>query len=396
MSSGILSRLPRAVRGDVATASRALTLGTFLAASAAPTPLYRLYQQDFALPPVTVTVIFGVYALALLITLLVAGSLSDHLGRRPVVLGALALELVAMALFLDAGSAGLLIAARLLQGVATGLAASALGAALIDGSPARGALINSIAPMAGMATGALGTAILVSYAPLPLHLVFVVLVVLFAGQMPLIWLTPETAGGKPGLMASLRPRIAVPAHVRAALLRVTPVAVAVWAVGGLYLSLVPSLIQSATGSRSHLIGGLVVAGLTSCGGLAILSLRNRPARRILIIGTTGLTLGTGLFLAGINLAAIPLLLLGTVIAGYGFGAGFLGALRTIMPMAAADERAGLLSAFYVECYLSFCVPAVLAGLLAGQAGLVVTATVYGAVVMLLAGTSLILVCRQGR
>ncbi|GGB60441.1 hypothetical protein GCM10011505_46470 [Tistrella bauzanensis] len=113
MSSGIISRLPRAVRGDVTTASRALTLGIFLAASAAPTPLYRLYQQGFALPPVTVTVIFGVYALALLITLLVAGSLSDHLGRRPVVLGALALELVAMALFLDAGSAGLLIAARL-------------------------------------------------------------------------------------------------------------------------------------------------------------------------------------------------------------------------------------------------------------------------------------------
>ena len=131
-----------------------ITLATFFGAASAPTPLYRVYQQAFAVSPLLMTVIFAVYAVALLSALLVAGSVSDHLGRRSVIFGALLLEGLAMALFLMAESAGLLVAARSVQGIATGIACASIGAALIDVDRSRGQFVNSIAPLAGMAIGA--------------------------------------------------------------------------------------------------------------------------------------------------------------------------------------------------------------------------------------------------
>ncbi len=135
----------------------ALTLATFFGASAAPTPLYRIYQENFSLSPVLITVVFAVYAFALLAALLTAGSISDHLGRKPVIFFALVLEIAAMGLFVVASGPGWLIAARIVQGVATGIAGASLGAALVDVDRAKGQIVNSIAPLCGMAVGAVGT-----------------------------------------------------------------------------------------------------------------------------------------------------------------------------------------------------------------------------------------------
>lgn len=100
----------------------ALTLATFFGASSVPTPLYRIYQENFSISPVLITVIFAVYAFALLAALLIAGSISDHLGRRPVIFSALLLEIIAMGFFVVASGPGWLIAARIVQGIATGIA----------------------------------------------------------------------------------------------------------------------------------------------------------------------------------------------------------------------------------------------------------------------------------
>jgi MFS family permease len=81
------------------------------------------------------TIAFAVYALGLLAALLVTGSLSDYVGRRPVMLGALALELVAMVMFAMAPKIGWVIATRILQGVATGAATSAFTAAVVEQAP---------------------------------------------------------------------------------------------------------------------------------------------------------------------------------------------------------------------------------------------------------------------
>ena len=101
------------------------------------------------------------HAFVLLLTLLVFGSVSDYLGRRPVILAALVMSAGAYAVFLAAHSAGLLFAARALQDVAVGTAIGALGAALIDLQPegsGLASLITAATPALGRGAGALEVA----------------------------------------------------------------------------------------------------------------------------------------------------------------------------------------------------------------------------------------------
>lgn len=148
----------------------AITLLSFLAASTAPTPLYHLYQEHLHFSAATLTLIFGVYALSLLAALLTVGSLSDFLGRKPVIFTALLLNMLAMLLFINADSVAWLISARVLQGFATGMATAVLSAALLDTDRQQGPLVNSVAPLLGMAAGAMGCGLLAEFAPLPLQL----------------------------------------------------------------------------------------------------------------------------------------------------------------------------------------------------------------------------------
>ena len=361
----------------------AITLLTFLAASSAPTPLYHLYQEGLHFSAGMLTLIFGVYALSLLVALLTVGSLSDHLGRKPVIFTALILNMLAMLLFINEGSVAWLIAARTLQGFATGMATAVLGAALLDTDRQQGPLVNSVAPLLGMACGAMGSSLLVEFAPLPTQLIYCTLFVLMLLQAVYVWRLPESVSRIPGALASLRPTLHVPPQARRALWLSLPVDVAVWAMGGFYLSLAPSLVRAATGSTSDLIGGGLVAVLTLSGALMIFSLRNRPADKVLRLGASLLAVGVGLILTAVHSASLPLFFMATLVAGSGFGAGFLGALRSVVPLALPHERAGLMSAFYVLSYLAFCLPSLLAGNLIRSFGLIATTDGYGVVLILL-------------
>ncbi|WP_085596837.1 MULTISPECIES: MFS transporter [unclassified Pseudomonas] len=372
----------------------AVTLLGFLAASSVPTPLYHLYQQRLHFSPAMLTLVFGVYAMSLLAALLTVGSLSDYLGRRPVIFAGLLLNILAMLLFINESSVYWLIAARMVQGFATGMATSALGAALLDTDRRQGPLVNSIAPLLGMACGAMGASVLVEFAPLPLQLSYWLLLGLFVAQALYLWRLPESVSAQPGAWASLRPTLHVPVQARRALWLALPVDVAVWAVGGFYLSLAPSLVRAATGSTSNLIGGGLVAVLTLSGAVMIYTLRERHPAGVLRLGAGLLALGMALILAAVHSASLPLFFFGTLVLGSGFGGGFLGALRSVVPLALPHERAGLLSAFYVLSYLAFCLPALLAGGLARSFGLVATTDGYGAVLILLALGALMALMRR--
>ncbi|KPU56441.1 reduced folate carrier family protein [Pseudomonas fluorescens] len=362
----------------------AVTLLSFLAASTAPTPLYHLYQEQMQFSAATLTLIFGVYALSLLAALLTVGSLSDYLGRKPVIFTAVILNILAMLLFIHADSVAWLIYARVLQGFATGMATAVLGATLLDTDRERGPLVNSVAPLTGMAIGGLGCGALAEYAPAPLHLTFWLLLALFVMQAFYVWRLPESVSRQAGVWASLRPTLHVPLQARSTLWRVLPLNTALWALGGFYASLAPSLVRTATGSTSNMIGGATVAALTLTGALMIYSMRNRPADKALLLGASMMPTGVVLILLGVHSASLPLFFLGTLVAGCGFGSGFLGTLRSLVPLALPHERAGLVSAYYVLSYLAFCLPSLLAGNLSRTLGLVATVDGYGAVLIILA------------
>ncbi|MBT2341786.1 MULTISPECIES: MFS transporter [Pseudomonas] len=366
----------------------AVTLLGFLAASSAPTPLYHLYQEHMQFSPAILTLIFGVYAFSLLAALLTVGSLSDYLGRKPVIFVALLLNMLAMLLFINAESIGWLIGARLIQGFATGMATSVLGAALLDFDRQQGPLITSVAPMLGMACGALGCGLLAEFAPLPLQLTYWLLLGLFLGEAVYLWHLGESVSPQPGAWRSLRPTLHVPVQARRALWLTLPLNLAAWAVGGFYLSLAPSLVRTATGSSSNLIGGALVAVLTLSGALSIYTLRNQAAGTILRWAGALLVIGLVLVLSAAHRGSLPLFFIGTLVTGSGFGAGFLGALRSIVPLALPHERAGLMSAFYVLSYLAFSLPSLLAGNLVRVFGLIPTTDGYGAVLIVLSVVAL--------
>jgi MFS family permease len=364
-------------------------LMSFLAAASAPTPLYSLYRESWGFSAGTLTWVFAVYAFSLLLALLSFGKLSDHIGRRPLVFAALLIELLAMLVFIAANSVGLLLLARILQGFATGLATSVLGATLLDIDRERGALINSVAPLFGLAVGALGSSLLMQFAPAPLHLVFVLLLAAFVLFAVLARYLPETVSRKPGAWASLRPSVLVPVQARRALWQVAPVDISLWALGGFYLSLGPTLARTVTGHDAPLIGGLLVFALMASGAVGIVLMRNQAARPVLLAGASALIVGLAVTLLGVHLGSPLYLYLGTAIAGFGFGVAFLGALRSVMPLAHAHERGGLMASFFILSYLAFALPALAAGSLTQHLGLLVATHWYGGVLILLASAALV-------
>ncbi|MEU9133421.1 MFS transporter [Kitasatospora sp. NPDC048540] len=358
-----------------------------LAASSAPTPLYALYQAAWHFSAMTLTVVFSAYALALLVALLTAGTLSDHLGRRPVLAGALAAQALSMAAFATAQGVSALIAARVLQGLATGVATSAAGAALLDfedpDRPGRATAANGITPVAGMAAGVLAATALVQYAPAPTRTVYLLLLVLFGVQAAAVLLTPETVRRGPGAWRSLLPAVTVAPASRPAMALAAPGIVAAWALGGFYSSLGPSLAHLIAPAAPHATGGLVFFTLTAAAGLAGHAARSLPARAVSLGGSALLIPGALLTLSGPHLHSLAALFAGTALAGAGFGAVTQAALRLLLPPAAPAERAGTLAAYYVLSYLAMSIPAVLAGLLTNLYGLQTAVSLYAVTVIAL-------------
>ena len=362
----------------------------FLASSSAPTPLWSVYQAAWGFSPVTVTIVFGIYAVAVLATLLVVGSLSDDVGRRPVLLAATLLQATAMAMFATAQGVWTLLLARVVQGAATGAAVGAVGAGLLDIDRDKGTIANAVAPMLGTATGGVLSALLAQFLPWPTTLVYVVLGAIFLAQAAGVVLMPESAARRPGAARSLRPHIRLPPAVRGAALIAAPALVATWSLIGFYAALGPAVARRLMGSSSLLIGGLLLFVMAGSGAVTVLVSRARPARAVLLFGSGALIAGVTLSLAGITGASPLLFFAGAMIAGAGFGAGFQGALRTVLPLAAASERAGVLSLLYMIAYLSMGVPVVFAGLrVVHGGGLFTAAREYGVAVIALAGAALL-------
>ncbi|GAA2822028.1 MFS transporter [Crossiella cryophila] len=363
---------------------------SLLASSSAPTPLYAHYQEQWGFSPITTTVVFGVYAVSVLAALLVLGKLSDHLGRRPVLLVALVVQAAAMLVFATADGVGALLVARVVQGVATGAAVGALGAGMLDLDAKRGQLANAVAPGIGTAVGALFSALLVRYLPAPTELVYLVLLVVFLVQGLGIVLMRETVSRAPGALASLRPEIILPSAVRARVLTAAPVLFAVWALAGLYGALGPALVAKLGGGGSPLLGGLALFTMAGIAALTTVVMRNRSPELTMRTGVFALIIGVAVTLIALEIGALPLFFLGTAIAGVGFGAGFQGGLRTSVPLAEPHERAGVLSLLFVVSYLGFGLPAVAAGVLVVHGpGLIGATLIYGGVLIALAVLALV-------
>lgn len=358
-----------------------------LAASGVPSPLYRVYQGEFGFSSGVLTTVFAIYAFALLVSLLVVGGLSDHVGRRPVIAVACALEAAAMVLFLAADGVGWLLAARVVQGLATGALTSTLGALLLDLQRAErplGPFINSAAPGIGLSVGAVGAGLLVQFVPSPTEWAFGVLTAVFVLAVPGVLLLPESSPRVPGGLRSLRPRVEIPLLHRRPFLVALPVVVAAWAIGGLYASLGPSLVADVFGVGNHVVGSLIILALNGTAVLGSFTMRSVAPEKALMAGSLTFAVGVAGTILAVTAGSLALLFVSGVVTGLGFGASFFGALALITAGVAPGHRAGLLAATFVVGYLAFSLPAIAAGLAVSGIGLARTTEIYGVVVIALA------------
>lgn len=387
---------PRRLTGTPAFAVVAAIIGLALAASAAPSPLYGVYQQDWHFSTITLTLVYAVYTVGVLGALLVAGSISDDVGRRPVIVTALAGLIVSTVVFALAESVAWLFVARALQGVATGLALGAAGAALIDLHPRgdfrRIGLVNGTVSGAGMGIGSIVAAALVQYGPAPRVLPFVVLGVLFAVALVATLMLPEpvTDRSRPALRIQA-PR--VPPAIRGAFLLSALAVIASWSIGGIYLSLGPRLASEMLHTDNHLAGGVAMLALTIPGVLTQLRWHNIDPHAAASGGAAVLGVGMALIVVSLSTGSAVFFIVASCVTGAGWGVAFLGALRSLTAVIPPQHRAEVMSAFYVVAYLSLGVPAIVAGIVVTHIGIDDTFRIFGSLVVVLAATVAVLAAR---
>ncbi|WP_288874146.1 MFS transporter [uncultured Microbacterium sp.] len=368
------------------------------AGASAPSPFYPVLAHDIGFDAIVISAVFAVYAGSLLLTLLTAGSLSDHIGRRPVVVAGFVLLAGSMLLFWHADAVAVLFLARILQGVASGLLLSALSATALDFAPGGragvAALWNALSPGIGLALGALVSAVMLDLSGealldvfAPLSTVYLVIAVLFLG-------VPETAPRKAGVWASLSFRLTIPSAIRSDFWRGAPAVIAGWATGGLFLSLGATIVRGELGGEAHVWQGLGVVLLAGVGAVTAFTLRKIAARSMVLFGTAALAVGTLLSLIALSVASLPFYLAAAAVTGMGFGTAFSGVVASLAPKIPSTERADTFAAIYLLSYLAFGVPAVIAGALVGAVGLEAVCVGYGVVVIALAGIAFALRARR--
>jgi MFS family permease len=356
-------------------------------ASATPSPLYGVYQAQWHFSTPVLSLVYATYATGVLVSLLLVGSLSDQTGRRPVLAWSLAGLLVSAVVFTAASSVAWLFAARALQGLATGAALGAAGAALIDLHPTANtrtaALVNGVVALGGLGIGALFSSALVEYLPAPRVVPFVVVATMIVLLLALVGAMPEPIPQK--RRAVIRPqRPGIPPETRGPFALAALGVIGSWSIAGVYLALGPALAGHLLHTHNELAGGAAAAALMGAGALAQITGRNLPNRTLTVAGSVLVALGMALTATAVAVGSAPFFLAASALGGVGFGLAFMGALRHLSAAIPADRRAEVMSAFYVVGYLSLALPAVAAGIVAGAVGLSETFELFSAGVVVIA------------
>ena len=377
----------RTLPNTIAYALAAAVIGLALFASVTPSPLYETYSELWHFSQVTLTLIYATYAFGVLATLLLAGGVSDDVGRRPVLLVALGVLMASTVLFMLADSAAWLFVARGLQGLATGAALGAASAALLDLHPRRDhagvGLANTVASATGIALGVLVSSLVVELGSAPRVLPYAVLLALFAIAFAGAYWMPEPVEKRARVRLTWeRPR--VPPIVRRPFFLAGLAVLSSWSIGGLFFSLGPQLGAHLFDTTNMIVSGIGIVALAGSASLAALLLGRSAPWIGASAGSVALAAGMVLVVVAAAMDSSATYLVGSTLGGIGFGVAFLGGLRALVAAIPDENRAAVMSAFYIVAYTSLSVPAVLAGVVVEHLGLQSTFEIFGSIVAAIA------------
>ncbi|WP_182346813.1 MFS transporter [Tomitella gaofuii] len=330
------------------------------------TPLWSIYQERDHFSTFMVTVAFASYAVGVLISLFLAGHVSDWMGRRTIMLPAVLLEALAAVGFLFWNDLPGLIVARLVTGLGLGMFTATATAHIAelhsqahpDRGGARADIVATAANIGGFGIGVFATSLLVQFAPAPLSTPYVVFLVLLLLAASAIALTPETVS-PPAEPRRYRPqRVQIPAAARTRYFAAAAIAFAAFAVLGLFTSLAPSFISDQLHYSAPLVAGTVVlVTFASAAGLQI------GVRRLSL--TAGVVTGVALYVAGfaaiitaVSTATLALFLIGGALAGGAAGILFSTAISAAGEAAMVGHRGEALAGIFLSAYAGLAVPVV--------------------------------------
>jgi MFS family permease len=361
-----------------------------------PTPLYVMYREEFRFSTLTLTLIFAVYVVGSLTALFFLGRLSDQIGRRRVILPAIGLAGLSTLLFLFAVDEWMLGGARLLNGLAIGVAAGAGTAWVCELEPdhdrRRATLIVVLSTMIGVACGPVISGLLADFAPWPLRLPFLLDLALLAAVAALARSGAETVE-KPVTdwgKISLRPRIGVPHEIRGAFVAPALAAFGTYAMLGFYTSLVPSMIKNTLGIGSHAVDGAIVCEMYVFAIATVLLMRNMPSRKAMTVGLCLLLPSLGLLVLTRQIYSLPVLLCDSALTGVTVAFGYQGSLQVVNEIAPDDARAEVLSSYFVVAFCGSALPVIGIGVLSTLFNADIAQIVFAATIGLFAIAALVI------
>jgi MFS family permease len=348
----------------------AAAFGVNLAFSAVPTPLYVIYQHRDHFSTLMITVVYAVYALGVIASLFLGGHVSDWVGRRRVLVPALAFNVLSAVLFIAFPSLAGLIVARVVSGVSVGLTTGTATAYLAElhagagGSPTgrRPQVVATAANLGGIGIGPLGAGLLAQFLPSPLLVPYLV----FGGALVvltlLIAMSPETAA-RPDPRPTWRPqRVAIPAHARGTFFAATAAAAAAFAVYGVFNSLMPGFLAGTMHETSYAVAGAVAFSAFAAGAVAQIALGRAGIATTLKASLPVLLAGLALFTVGMWLPSLPVFVIGGIVTGAGGGLVFRGSLVAAAGTAPAESRAEVLAGFFLGAYIGLSAPVIALGI----------------------------------
>jgi MFS family permease len=398
MTTRVTRQVAGRVTGRPAVALLAVAFVTAMAGTTLPTPLYPLYQQAFGFAELLTTVVFATYAVGVVAALLLVGSWSDHVGRKPMLRAGLLLSAAAAIVFVVADSTASLFAGRVLSGLSAGIFTGTATAAVVDVAPEQGkakaGLVAASANMGGLGLGPVLAGVLAQYAPDPLRLCYLVdlALVVVAGAAVELVAEPVQRTGRPRLRLQ---RLAVPAEIRLVFVRAAIAGFAGFAVLGLFTAISSAFLGTVLHDTNLAVVGAVVVALfvaSTAGQLATTRLGDRLA---LVAGCVGLIVGMVGVGASLAARSLPLLVAGAIVAGLGQGMGFRAGLTSVTIAGPAERRGEITSTYFFVLYIGITVPVIGVGAASSVFGLVHAGMAFAGGVAVLAAVALALLARRG-